>query len=539
MDDTNNKKDILSLPSPEKLREIAVKQDERAKEIKARRAQQLEKQASRGQSSEQQHAAEVIQRNYRGYRDRRALNGYGLDPSTRWIEAIKEAKYHNVTSPRSRAERTSLSPGGDSTRERWRKLGAIAQRAGSDDTSESESEAQTDEQLRKIREHKRAKKAEREKYAKVMGLEYFLEMVDQKHRYGSNLRRYHQEWKKSETQENYFYWLDYGEGKHLDLEDRPRKRLDFEQVRYLSREDRLKYLVEIKQGRFCWVKNEKPVTTSIEFKDSINGIVPVHDDTPTWREVTTGVAPEPPPDHASDDSDDSSILSTGSQEDASKYTNQELHDAKGLAKLNHISVDSVMNHLLRKTTKKNTWIFVADTSMRLYIGIKQSGAFQHSSFLHGARVSSAGLIEIKRGELRKLSPLSGHYAPPVQNFRMFVRSLKEAGADLSHCSISRSYAVLLGLDGYLGAKKHVKLAEQTVKDMLDPEAKKKREEAETDKSKSAQREREYLQKMQEQERKRTRLSMRLKKKFHFEEDVKAGGHEGGVKGRGADVKTPL
>ena len=161
--------------------------------------------------------------------------------------------------------------------------------------------------------------------------------------------------------------------------------------------------------------------------------------------------------------------------------------------------------------------------MRLYIGIKQSGAFQHSSFLHGARVSAAGLIKIKRGELRKLSPLSGHYAPPVKNFREFVRSLKEAGADLSKCSISRSYAVLLGLDGYLGAKKHVKLAEQTVKDMLDPEAKRKREEAAIDRSESAKKEREHVQKVQEEERKRNSLSLRLKKKLHLEEEAKAGG----------------
>ena len=262
-----------------------------------------------------------------------------------------------MTSPKSRAERKSLSPTGNDTRERWRKLGAIAQRAGSDDTSsEDESHAQNDAELRKIREHKRAKKAEREKFAKIMGLEYFLEMVDQKHRYGSNLRRYHAEWKKSDTRENFFYWLDYGEGKDLDLEDRPRKRLDTEQVRYLSREDRLKYLVEIdKHGRFCWVKNSKPITTSPEFKDSINGIVPVSESTPTWREVTTGVKAEPAP--SSSGSSASSTLSTGSQEDSLKYTNQELHDAKGLAKLNHLSVDSLMNNLLRKTTKKNTWIF--------------------------------------------------------------------------------------------------------------------------------------------------------------------------------------
>ncbi len=149
-----------------------------------------------------------------------------------------------------------------------------------------------------------------------MGLEYFLEMVDHKHRYGSNLRRYHAEWKKSDTTENFFYWLDYGEGKDLDLEDRPRTRLDTECVRYLSREDRQKYLVRIEEGKFCWAKNDQPITTSPEFKDSIEGIVPVDDDTPTWREVTTGVKPGPSP--PGSDTGSISSIGTGSQEDSSK-----------------------------------------------------------------------------------------------------------------------------------------------------------------------------------------------------------------------------
>ena len=266
---------------------------------------------------------------------------------------------------------------------------------------------------------------------------------------------------------------------------------------------------------FRYVKDEMLVTTSLDFKDSINGIVPVDDKTPTWREVTTGVRPEPA--MAASDSSSLSGISTGSHEDETKYVNTELHDAKGLDKLNHVSVDSVTNHMLRKTTKKNTWIFVADTSFRLYIGIKQSGAFQHSSFLRGARVAAAGLIKVKRGQLRKLSPLSGHYAPPVKNFREFLKSLKEAGADLSHLNTSRSYAVLLGLEGYIGAKKHVKAAEQGMKDMLDPEGKRKREEAAKDKSKSAQRERQILEQQEHEKRKRS-LSYRLRRRLGLGDD---------------------
>lgn len=254
--------------------------------------------------------------------------------------------------------------------------------------------------------------------------------------------------------------------------------------------------------------------------------------TPTWREVVTGEKPEPK--REEDSSEDSSLasnISTGSQEDAAKYANDELHDAKGLNKLNHLSVDTLMNHLLRKTTKKNTWIFVADSSMRLYVGIKQSGAFQHSSFLKGARVAAAGLIKIKRGQIRKLSPLSGHYAPPVRNFREFLKNLRSEGADLSRLNVSRSYAVILGLEGYLTVKQRAKSFKQGAKDMVDPEEKKKRLDAEKDKSKSAEREREILARQQKEQRSRS-TSYRLAKRIGLwkddeEDSVQSPAHDPG------------
>lgn len=47
-----------------------------------------------------------------------------------------------------------------------------------------------------------------------------------------------------------------------------------------------------------------------------------------------------------------------------------------------------------------------------------------------------------------MSPLSGHYRPPANNFRKFVKSLKEANVDMSRVSISKSYAILVGLEAY-------------------------------------------------------------------------------------------
>lgn len=37
-------------------------------------------------TEEQKRAAQLIQRNYRGYRERRQLQGMGLDASARWAE---------------------------------------------------------------------------------------------------------------------------------------------------------------------------------------------------------------------------------------------------------------------------------------------------------------------------------------------------------------------------------------------------------------------------------------------------------------------
>lgn len=77
---TKTKLDPLALPSPEKLREIEQRQNEKAREIRARRQQKAIV------DDERTNAAEVIQRNFRGHQARRAMKGYALDPSTRWLE---------------------------------------------------------------------------------------------------------------------------------------------------------------------------------------------------------------------------------------------------------------------------------------------------------------------------------------------------------------------------------------------------------------------------------------------------------------------
>lgn len=50
--------------------------------------------------------------------------------------------------------------------------------------------------------------------------------------------------------------------------------------------------------------------------------------------------------------------------------------------------------------KDAKWIFVLSTSKTLYIGQKNKGTFQHSSFLAGGATLSAGRLNVEDGILK-------------------------------------------------------------------------------------------------------------------------------------------
>ncbi|KAF8469653.1 hypothetical protein BDZ91DRAFT_61641 [Kalaharituber pfeilii] len=62
------------------------------------------------------------------------------------------------------------------------------------------------EEKRRRKERLKAKRMERIENAKAMDILYFLELVDLKHRYGANLKVYHDYWQAQDTHENFFYW---------------------------------------------------------------------------------------------------------------------------------------------------------------------------------------------------------------------------------------------------------------------------------------------------------------------------------------------
>ncbi|KAJ1028621.1 hypothetical protein NDA16_001787 [Ustilago loliicola] len=81
---------------------------------------------------------------------------------------------------------------------------------------------------------------------KRMDDQNWLEMLDPKHRYGSNLKHYHRYWNlKADTRQNFLQWLDEGDGKDLSLEECPRSKLEEERIRYLTADERRNYLTYI------------------------------------------------------------------------------------------------------------------------------------------------------------------------------------------------------------------------------------------------------------------------------------------------------
>ncbi|KAI4249433.1 MAG: hypothetical protein L6R42_008991, partial [Xanthoria sp. 1 TBL-2021] len=260
-------------------------------EIQQRKEQEVDQKYD--PNRRQSDAARTLQRTYRGHRARRELKGLSLSPSARWTEAIKEAKYRDLTTPRppsrpqtsDSANKPALNRLSSDAQQQWRRAGKIARRAGGDEYSSDENATLSPEDKEARRRTRSAQREERMRTARTMDLAYFLEMVDLHHRYGSHLRKYHAEWKKRPTRDNFFYWLDYGEGKDVSLENCSREKLDSMKIRYLGREERVNYAVEVDaNGRLCWKRNGVRINTNEEWRDSIKGIVKVDDPAPNPSE---------------------------------------------------------------------------------------------------------------------------------------------------------------------------------------------------------------------------------------------------------------
>ncbi|XP_010257609.1 PREDICTED: IQ domain-containing protein IQM2-like [Nelumbo nucifera] len=104
--------------------------------------------------------------------------------------------------------------------------------------------------------------------AQKLALQHWLEAIDPRHRYGHNLHLYYINWLHCESRQPFFYWLDIGDGKDVNLVDCPRSKLQQQCIKYLGPAERQAYEVVVEDGKFIYKQTGKLVDTSQGPKDA-------------------------------------------------------------------------------------------------------------------------------------------------------------------------------------------------------------------------------------------------------------------------------
>ncbi|KAF5768598.1 hypothetical protein HanRHA438_Chr14g0648721 [Helianthus annuus] len=103
--------------------------------------------------------------------------------------------------------------------------------------------------------------------AQKLALQHWLEAIDPRHRYGHNLQFYYGKWLLSQSKEPFFYWLDIGEGKEINLVEKcPRSKLQQQCIKYLGPIERQAYEVVIKDGKLLYKQTGEYIDTTGELK---------------------------------------------------------------------------------------------------------------------------------------------------------------------------------------------------------------------------------------------------------------------------------
>ncbi|KAM6583471.1 hypothetical protein CsatB_010473 [Cannabis sativa] len=97
--------------------------------------------------------------------------------------------------------------------------------------------------------------------AQKLALQHWLEAIDPRHRYGHNLHVYYDIWFESESAQPFFFWLDIGDGKEINLEKIPRSVLQRQCITYLGPKEREGYEVKVEYGKLIYRQSGSPVNT--------------------------------------------------------------------------------------------------------------------------------------------------------------------------------------------------------------------------------------------------------------------------------------
>ncbi|CAN1781558.1 hypothetical protein LINPERHAP1_LOCUS15473 [Linum perenne] len=103
--------------------------------------------------------------------------------------------------------------------------------------------------------------------ARKLALQHWLEAIDPRHRYGHNLHFYYDNWLHSKSRQPFFYWLDIGEGKEVNLYDQcPRSKLQQQCIKYLGPMERKAYEVVVEDGKLIYKETGELLNTAGDCK---------------------------------------------------------------------------------------------------------------------------------------------------------------------------------------------------------------------------------------------------------------------------------